>query len=301
MNIDELIRRYLTEKFYYFPNPGNAGDSVIALATYVKFKELGLDYTIINQNYNVPEGAIVVLGGGGAITNEQSLFSNMLRKHYGAARVIIVLPHTIVNIDKTLKECCDKLIVCCREQVTFDYLKEFDLKELYLFEDLAFELDVNNYINGITIFDKINICCQFALDWLKIKKRDIKLKHVLKVLNEFRVTRKVRRQASITKTLDAFRLDDEKTDISITEDNLDISGIFQIGTNNEIVSQCSAKLFIASINRFDLIRTNRLHVAIVGSLLGKKVELYDNSYFKCRAVYDHTMRDRYKNTHFNSD
>lgn len=37
-------------------------------------------------------------------------------------------------------------------------------------------------------------------------------------------------------------------------------------------------------------RTDRLHVAIAGALLGKSVELHANSYFKNRAVYQFSLR-----------
>ena len=38
--------------------------------------------------------------------------------------------------------------------------------------------------------------------------------------------------------------------------------------------------------------TNRLHSAIVGSILGKPVILLPNSYFKNRAVYDYSLQHR---------
>lgn len=41
------------------------------------------------------------------------------------------------------------------------------------------------------------------------------------------------------------------------------------------------------------IRTNRLHVGIVGALLGKRVVLHDNSYGKNRAVWEHSLAGRF--------
>jgi exopolysaccharide biosynthesis predicted pyruvyltransferase EpsI len=41
-----------------------------------------------------------------------------------------------------------------------------------------------------------------------------------------------------------------------------------------------------AVNQFDQINTNRLHVSITGALLGKTVNLYDNSYGKLFNVYD---------------
>ncbi|MBQ0957334.1 hypothetical protein KAK06_00050 [Ideonella sp. 4Y11] len=43
--------------------------------------------------------------------------------------------------------------------------------------------------------------------------------------------------------------------------------------------------FMAAIDRYETIHTDRLHVAIGGCLLGKAVHLYPNGYFKLQAVY----------------
>jgi hypothetical protein len=47
------IREYLNslprnERLYYFANPGNAGDALIAHATYQLFIQLGIDYCIVD-------------------------------------------------------------------------------------------------------------------------------------------------------------------------------------------------------------------------------------------------------------
>jgi exopolysaccharide biosynthesis predicted pyruvyltransferase EpsI len=52
----------------------------------------------------------------------------------------------------------------------------------------------------------------------------------------------------------------------------------------------SAYFFLQSIDQFSLVRTDRLHLAIGASLLGKQVELYSNDYFKNRAVYDFSLK-----------
>ncbi len=41
------------------------------------------------------------------------------------------------------------------------------------------------------------------------------------------------------------------------------------------------------LSKYEVINTNRLHIAIVGSMLNKKVNFYNNSYYKNRAVYEY--------------
>ena len=56
--------------------------------------------------------------------------------------------------------------------------------------------------------------------------------------------------------------------------------------------------FFARIAKFSVLHTDRLHVAIGGCLLQREVHLYSNSYFKNRAVYEASMKDRFANVHF---
>ena len=54
------------------------------------------------------------------------------------------------------------------------------------------------------------------------------------------------------------------------------------------------------IDRYRNIVTNRLHVAVISYLLGKNIELYDNSYCKVSGVYEMSMFGKNGNitTHF---
>lgn len=76
--------------------------------------------------------------------------------------------------------------------------------------------------------------------------------------------------------LEAFRGDNEKTHQACRND---------VSLGNE--TEWDA--FVREIAEYDEVKTNRLHVAIVATMLGKKVTLYPNSYFKNRAVYEHSL------------
>lgn len=45
------------------------------------------------------------------------------------------------------------------------------------------------------------------------------------------------------------------------------------------------RAFLREIDRYECILTDRLHVAIAGIVLGKRVRLVENNYFKIRAIY----------------
>lgn len=56
--------------------------------------------------------------------------------------------------------------------------------------------------------------------------------------------------------------------------------------------------FIEAIDPFETIHTNRLHVGIASALLGKKVNLYANDYFKIRAIYESSIKPYFPNVTF---
>ena len=90
--------------------------------------------------------------------------------------------------------------------------------------------------------------------------------------------------------LPAFRNDPEKT-FTPPKGSIDLSRLYIYDHyNKESVYRC-ARLFLNAINDFETIHTNRLHVAVGGWLLKKKVRLYPNSYYKNRAVFEYSLED----------
>lgn len=56
--------------------------------------------------------------------------------------------------------------------------------------------------------------------------------------------------------------------------------------------------FFEAINRYRVIHTDRLHVCVAASLLGKEVHLHPGAYFKNRAIYESSLKPFFKNTQF---
>ena len=91
------------------------------------------------------------------------------------------------------------------------------------------------------------------------------------------------------KTLNAFRSDKESILKKRPRRNIDIS---RKGSATKPLNQ-----FINKIKKYDRVRTDRLHVAIAATMLGKEVMLYPNSYYKNKAVYEYTLK-KYPNINF---
>jgi exopolysaccharide biosynthesis predicted pyruvyltransferase EpsI len=84
----------------------------------------------------------------------------------------------------------------------------------------------------------------------------------------------------------AFRIDKEKSSIKIPNNNIDLS--LTLIDDKKDIKEMSIDM-IKCISDYETINTNRLHIAIVSSLLGKKVNFYRNSYYKNKAVYEYSL------------
>lgn len=87
-------------------------------------------------------------------------------------------------------------------------------------------------------------------------------------------------------TLTAFRTDKERLEGGdLPEGNVDLSFVGRQGKWTLENCDAPAVEFIEEINRFEHVRTDRLHIAIIAACLGKQVDFHPNNYFKNKAVY----------------
>ena len=96
--------------------------------------------------------------------------------------------------------------------------------------------------------------------------------------------------------LNAFRKDVEKTNINISNDNYDISHELMDIQNGFKKEKCNkiTEEFLNIISNYNVINTNRTHVAVAGYLLGKKVNFYNNSYYKNKSIYEYSLKKNNK-------
>lgn len=62
--------------------------------------------------------------------------------------------------------------------------------------------------------------------------------------------------------------------------------------------QSPVREFFDRIGRYEVINTDRLHIAIAGALLGRRVNLFPNSYGKNEAIYAASIAPHYPNVVF---
>lgn len=282
MNIEKmkeefsLLETMIKEKckggpVYYLPNPGNLGDSLIREGTLKFFKDIGLKYTYLEKTPT--------------------------KKLYFKALIIF-----------------DKAI---------NFLKTIGMKHTYL-KPLSKLSTI--YPKGTLIFGGGGAWCNLWNREDLIKNLSKYYKHIIVLPSTYEVTTTIpnvtffrRDQYESKKNMPNtlfchdmafylsninvksgdgkgyfFRTDKESSNkITIPDSNNDIS------SKGDHLTPIN--IFIDAISKFNVIYTDRLHVAIGASLLGKEVHLYPGAYFKNKAVYLSSLKDYYKNIHFHDD
>ena len=283
------IKQYLQsipkdQTLYYFPNPGNGGDSLIAYATFQLFDEAGLIYYPLPEDTTREDlvGKTLICPGGGNLISYYPNTRNIIQKYHDVVSKLIVLPHTIFGHEDLLEQLGSNTDIITRENISYDYVSKTAKKaNVFIAHDMAFSLDTDQVLHQIPIL--------FSA-WMSttIPSRRIQKGNSFEIQHYFQ-SRQFRHDY---KVLNAFRRDEEKTTIQIPEDNIDIANKFAYGTTKRRALYASNRL-LSFVNQYQKVRTNRLHTCVAAALLGKEVEFYANNYFKCKAVYQFSIKDQF--------
>lgn len=259
-NFESLLRFYHSEyRLVYKANPGNAGDGVIASATYDFFAHNDLSYTQFrnDHNYDASKDVLIFGGGGNLIEGFYAEGKDFILNNINKFHKVIIMPSTIKGYESVFKDNAEKLIVFCREETSFNYIKSLGYKlneNVYIANDMAFYLDLEKYLSHGEIYKEEANC---------------------------------------------FRTDSESLTGEFRENNHDISLTWNGDYwDNEFLARNSTRCMINFLEEYKIINTDRLHVAILGSLLGKEVNFYPNSYYKNKAVYNYSLLNHYPKTYF---
>lgn len=296
MDISEYLKELAgKEEVLFFPNPGNAGDSVIAWATFQIFSKAGIRYKIVPRTSAPPAGRIVFCGGGGGWVSDSGHPRAVVELCHKKAKKMIILPSTITKNTDLLNQLGGNVEIFCRERTSYEHVRtSVSGAKVFLAEDLAFFMDVED----ISFAWPESLFQAFMSELLRVTRTNWerrKAPPTVKQLKRFLRREKALfrlRSANSNGVLNCFRTDREKTELALPEDNIDLSRFLSFGVFNETVSFLVTDQMLRFLRQYETIRTNRLHIAIVSALLDKKVDFYPNSYYKNKAVFEHSLKKR---------
>ena len=249
-------------RFVYIPNPGNAGDMLIASATFAFFRANHLRYIPYGKHKNLKS---VVYGGGGLWTKDYKDDRSKILPIFKAAQHVLILPSSFNDCKKLIDILDERFVIFCREQKSYEYLVSAQTRaKILLDHDMAFRMT-------------------------QIPRSDRILEGGFDIVRKYS-------EISIPHTAYFLRTDKEKVFEHPTD--LDVSSLAYAykKITPKWADFCSA-MMLSVIDQANVVITDRLHVAIAAFLLNKQVYMLDNSYGKLSSVYEHSLK-QYKNVHF---
>lgn len=297
--ITEYLSQYRDVRVIYVPNPGNAGDSVIAAATYQVLDRIGVRYELQRAVDVDPTDRVILYGGGGNMVGPDTFSARVANDLHRHCKRFVILPHTIKDNDRLLGQFGENVDIFCRERYSFEYVQSCAQQaQVFLADDMAFSLDLHE----LESFANVGMLRQFVLyskNKLAGKISTPMWSNLQRAARRDEIVRRLKGRASL-RHLNCFRLDGERTEINIPLDNIDLSQELQFGVENADLAKFCAATLIEFLSGYKSVSTNRLHVAISAALIGMNVDFHSNSYYKCRGVYEFSMKHRFPNVFWKS-
>lgn len=305
-SLNPVLERTLTSlgHFVYFPNPGNLGDELIAVATVQQFDNLGLSYEMYNENKEYEEGFTLVYGGGGGMIPDWGYLPTIEKALTapGLSRGVI-LPHSMRNCDSLLSKLDERFTIFCREQQSLEYCRSVNKKaDIHLADDMGCLLNPNKIPPQKNLHAKLPMPGLFSWGLSLIfgnRRSKTRILH-----RYYRKTyHRLNRHASerVTVLPDGRRLGMMmRRDSEAVADwlptllqqlpNVDASRYGGANCRWSLFNLLGVRQFLNTISKFDIIITDRLHVSIAAAHLGKEVMMIDNSYGKLSGVWQQSLQ-----------
>lgn len=287
-----LLKATAGKRAYYVPNQGNAGDSLISLGSLDFLNESGIDYSLSVRPESLKDSVVIYGGGasiaGGLYSRIEQLVLQLLKN----GNRLIVLPHTVRKLSTEMCSYGKALTIFAREETTYRYLCSLNaLAYVGRADDMAFS--INGSREDLSKNSVPLLLLKGLFSSANFKQRGRMIKNLPRALEGQRKCLQFARESR--EYLNCFRTDIERASKTVPERNVDVSREFMLGSDSKGAIILSSKLLLSTLDRFDEIRTDRLHCCIAGVLLGKRVKFYGNSYYKNESVYRFSIQSRYPN------
>lgn len=255
----------------YLPNPGNAGDAAIASATVQLLDRLRLHYACGTPD-DVRPGQCVIIGGGGNLvpyySDVRRILQTCLERQIAKC---ILLPHSVRGHVDVLAQLDDRFVLMCRDQDSLAFAREHAPKaRTVLARDIVMELDIAELERRTATF-RHRLALWSDPQWLK------------SCLRWRLALRRIRPDAS--GTLVTLRSDAESCNPDRSKRRQDLMRHQGIKYFSAATDQITMDL-IDHFRKAQRVVTDRLHVSLLASLLGKPVCLIENSYRKLGDVWE---------------
>lgn len=283
---EQLIRRlkYLGP-FYFFGNPGNLGDLLIAEATRQFFRRHDIPYMEYDPS-NLPDEYNLVYGGGGRFVSYWADVDECIELLTDPRiKNCIVLPHSFRDVDRLVSRFDERHTLYCRDKLSYDYLKEKAPRSaVLLLADMALQFNP----------DELTPLRVPAL--LSPEERDIAEAIEMGLFRRmckgvYRASVKGRGKMKGKRVAFLLRADKEKSSELDASVSFDIAVVWGTTGRETAYSAELLRQYMKALCQVDVVVSDRLHVCIMAYICGLEVYMVDNIYGKLSGVYDLALKD----------
>jgi lipopolysaccharide biosynthesis glycosyltransferase/exopolysaccharide biosynthesis predicted pyruvyltransferase EpsI len=251
----------------FIPNPGNAGDSLIALGCFEMLIAAQVRYRVGDAKETYDNETLVYAGAGNLVGCYPHC-REFLRRNMHRGNRILLLPATVAREDELIATLAPEVTVLCREPRSYAYVystRKTCKHRVWLAEDMAFYIPSERFAE--------HAAAAAAAEGQRAP------------LLAFRTCQQEK---------PGYRLPRGNEDLSFTLERPDNT------SDLEVVRQVCADMWrrVAAAGE---VWTNRLHVAIAGALVGVPTHLFGSNYWKIGEIYEHSMRDRFPHVVWHSE
>lgn len=279
----QFVRLVGEEPFEFMVNNGNGGDALINAGAWQMFARIGVTARALRaKQLRAPARVHVYPGGGNLIAAYDGARRRIEARMAAGFDKLIMLPHTVRDHRDLFARMDDRFHIFCRERVSWDYVRQSAPRaNAYLADDLALNLDVEQLLDP-----------RCRVRWMAAIARSPRVAK--------RYLRWRSRIGRIRPTDGCLRL--MRTDVEARggggDPTMDLSA--QYGSDYALRGEAElvSSDFLRVLQRADRVETDRLHVGIGASLLGKETVIHDNNYGKNSAIYTLSMAGRFPKTRF---
>jgi exopolysaccharide biosynthesis predicted pyruvyltransferase EpsI len=300
MTFLEFLEKNATKKIFVDPCSGNNGDLLIWQ---------GMLEALSKKNISVVEAAdqaeLIIINGGGMFIDAYKQGINKIATYTEKYPNVplCVAPNsfyfTVTDFAAVLRLRTSELTLFVREKYSSDYLfkvvEPLPLVSAHLDEDLAFQLIGSDFIADIKAeypnptAGKVLVCDRMDIEHAKSKGRDSLLKKIYMMFVPGFVKASLRKIRFWLRSKTGTEFTDKATKIILSNNPKYV--ISEIVTSDiSRVDICDFPKFIENIATSEYIFTNRLHVGVLGHLLGRNVFMMEGSYHKMTGIYEQSMQ-----------
>jgi exopolysaccharide biosynthesis predicted pyruvyltransferase EpsI len=281
--IDKILKDWIPPegKLIYYPNPGNAGDALIATATWQCFDRVGITPGVARPE-NFPRHGTIILGGGGNLVPPYRFIADALQACLDKqVRRCLLLPHTIRGNEALLNRLDERFTLLCRDQLSLEHVRQHAPQaHSQLVDDMALGLDIQA-LRQRTQSLPHHLSLLVDRPWIRRRK---KWKRAL-----------ARQQPDASGRLEILRSDVEANTKRGELREKDLMDFFLTRCEKRAGCDQVAMDLIKVLSEAKSVRTDRLHVALPATLLGLRVDMLDNNYGKLSIVWKTSLEGRYPN------